>query len=215
MWIETQAILKISDAQRLAYSVLSPGEPLWHLAMGDPARDPPKAPTWREVRSAAKDLTQKALATARGVKAADVVGGAVVIGGMMVADSALRAIGIPDGLPDLGGDVPPPQESLDGYLLILTPARLALAEVGSVMVERPLSLPKHFSRVRALAQWSPASLAHEGPRFARETSGRNDRWRVTLGAQSFDFGAHGGAFDNLTQAEAIAARVASLRPPAG
>jgi len=181
--------------------------------MGDPARDDPKPPTWKDIKAAARGLTDKAVAGIRNAKAADVVGGAVVLGGMLVADSALRAIGVQDGLP-VPEDAAANNESLDGYVLFLTPARLVLAEIGSALVERPLSMPKYWSRVRAVAQWTPEALASAGLRFTREGAGRTERWRLALGpepgAQRFDFGAHLKAHDNLAQAAAIAARVAAL-----
>lgn len=214
MWIETQLTLGVGDATRLAHTLIEPGEPLWHLCLGDAARDTPKPPSWRDLQNAAKGLKEKALAGAQGlrkVKAADVVGGAVVLGGMLVADSALRAVGVDGGL-ELPAEAGPPTESPDGYILLLSPARLALAEVASAVVERPFALPKYWSRVRAVAQWSPEAIPAAGIRFSRRGEGRGARWRLTLEAEgrSFDFGAHLKAYDNVEQAAAIAARVAGL-----
>lgn len=91
MWVETQTLLNIDDATRLARSIMTPGEALWHLAMGDVARDTPRPASWPDLRSGVRGLREKAVAGAqslRGVKAADVAGGAVALGGLLAIDGA-------------------------------------------------------------------------------------------------------------------------------
>lgn len=212
MWIETQAFFGVIDATRIAQSVLAPGEAIWHLARGDVARPDVKAPTWQDVKDTAGSLKERAIARLKTVTAADVVGGAAMLGGMLAADGVLRAIGVDDGLQLPTG---PATETRDGYLLFLTPARLVLAEVGSLAEERPFSMPRCRSRVRLMQHWTPEaipgaalSLTHTSLRFG-------ERWRLTLGRapaeQSFDFWKHPKAPDNLAQVAAIAARLTALR----
>jgi hypothetical protein len=205
VWIDAQSPLSLFDAARLAQSVLLPGEAIWHLALGDVALPDAKAPSWQDVKAAAGSLKDKVVGGLKTVKASEVVGGAAMLGGLLVADGVLRAIGVDDGL-----ELPTEQagESREAYLLVLTPGRLGEA--------RPFSRPRSRARVRAMQHWTPESLADAPLAFTHATLRFGDRWRLTLGrepaAQSFDFWKHPRAPDNLAQVAAIAARVASLRP---
>jgi len=213
MWIDTQSPLNLFDAARLAQSVLLPGEAIWHLAMGDVALPDAKVPSWQDMKAAAGSLKDKVVGGLKTVKASEVVGGAAMLGGLLVADGVLRAIGVDDGLTLPGEQA---GESREAYLLFLTPGRLVIAEVASLCEERPFSLPRSRARVRTMQHWTPESLADAPLAFTHATLRFGDRWRLTLGrepaAQSFDFWKHPRAPDNLAQVAAIAARVASLRP---
>ncbi len=212
MWIETQASLGVVDAARLAQSAIAPGEAVWNLAMGDVALPEARLPSWQDVKHTAASLKERALGRLETVRASEVVGGVAALGGMLVADGVLRAIGVEDGLPLSSG---PATETRDGYLLFLTPARLVLAEVASLAEERAFAMPRCRSRVRLMQHWTPEaipgaalSLTHTALRFG-------ERWRLTIGRdpseQSFDFWAHPKAPENLAQVASIAARITALR----
>lgn len=212
MWIEIQSPLGIVDAARVARSVLSPDEAIWHLALGDVALPDPKAPTWQGVKDAAGSLKERAVAGLKTVKASDVVGGAAMLGGLLVAEGVLTALGVDDEVLLSTG---PATESKEAYLLVLTPARLVVAEVTGLSETRAFSTPRCHARVRAMQHWTPGSIPGAPLSFAQTSLLFGDRWRLTLGrepaVQSFDFWKHPKAPGNLGQVAAIAARVAALR----